>query len=377
MKRQKIKTQYPNVRYYEHPTRKLRNGQADKYCSVRYKDDKRTVEEGLGWASDGWSAQKASKILSQIKENRKTGSGAQSLAEMREQKASQQAIEEQKKVDEDISNIILEDFFTQYYLPYAERTKRTWAIDNQRFQKEIKPVLGKFLIRSITYETIQEFLHSLVDKGRAASTVKHYKSILSHLYNLAMKTTIQGTVVFIGNNPASKIKTPPVKNARERFLTWEEANSLIAASKKLASPDLHDYIILSLNTGLRLGELQRLDWLDVDMKNEIVTVRDEANRKPGGKVPLNTNAIDIFKDRQARCKNNVMGQVFPSVAGCASHENISHSFRRLVNSLNLNDGLSCDDRRHRIVFHTLRHTFASWLALGGTDIYKIKTLMRH
>ena len=35
------------------------------------------------------------------------------------------------------------------------------------------------------------------------------------------------------------------------------------------------------------------------------------------------------------------------------------------------------DARHKVVFHTLRHTFASWLAMAGTDIYRIKTLMRH
>ena len=33
--------------------------------------------------------------------------------------------------------------------------------------------------------------------------------------------------------------------------------------------------------------------------------------------------------------------------------------------------------RDKVVFHTLRHTFGSWLAMAGTDIYRIKTLMRH
>lgn len=33
--------------------------------------------------------------------------------------------------------------------------------------------------------------------------------------------------------------------------------------------------------------------------------------------------------------------------------------------------------KDRVVFHTLRHTFGSWLALAGTDVYRIKTLMRH
>ena len=47
----------------------------------------------------------------------------------------------------------------------------------------------------------------------------------------------------------------------------------------------------------------------------------------------------------------------------------------LANQLKLNDGI--EDPRQRVVFHTLRHTVASWLALDGTDIYMIMKLMRH
>lgn len=84
MKKLKVKTQYPGVRYYEHPTRKQRNGQPDRYYSIRYKKDGRTIEEGMGWATEQWNAEKAHNILNKLKENRKIGSGPQSLSEMRQ-----------------------------------------------------------------------------------------------------------------------------------------------------------------------------------------------------------------------------------------------------------------------------------------------------
>ena len=98
MKKPKIKTPYPGVRYYEHSTRKQRNGQPDRYYSIRYKKDGRTIEEGMGWATEQWNAEKAFKVLSGIKENKKTGAGPQSLSEMRQKAAAERAAAEGYKL---------------------------------------------------------------------------------------------------------------------------------------------------------------------------------------------------------------------------------------------------------------------------------------
>jgi integrase len=69
--------------------------------------------------------------------------------------------------------------------------------------------------------------------------------------------------------------------------------------------------------------------------------------------------------------------VFPPIFGQGLRENMSHLFAELVDRIGFNKGLPKDDRQRRVVFHALRHAFASWLALAGVDIYRIKTLMRH
>jgi site-specific recombinase XerD len=43
--------------------------------------------------------------------------------------------------------------------------------------------------------------------------------------------------------------------------------------------------------------------------------------------------------------------------------------------LGFNDGV--EDTRYRVVFHTLRHTFGSWLAIRGESLQTIKELMGH
>jgi len=50
-------------------------------------------------------------------------------------------------------------------------------------------------------------------------------------------------------------------------------------------------------------------------------------------------------------------------------------YQRTVDALGLND--TSTDAKDRVVFHTLRHTFASWLAIRGTPLYTIQRLMGH
>ena len=56
-------------------------------------------------------------------------------------------------------------------------------------------------------------------------------------------------------------------------------------------------------------------------------------------------------------------------------KSVSNSFDRTVKKLGFNDGV--ENNAQRVVFHTLRHTFASWLAMQGTPIFTIKELMGH
>ena len=73
---------YPGVRWREHPERK--HGVAfDRYFVIRYKLDGKDRQESLGWATQGWTEQKANARLAELKEAQRTGQGAVTLAAKR------------------------------------------------------------------------------------------------------------------------------------------------------------------------------------------------------------------------------------------------------------------------------------------------------
>src|SRR5271157_4300701 len=69
------KTKYPGVRFREHETRK-HGVSKDRYFVIRYQRDGRRNEEGVGWASEGWSAEKAANELAELKKAHMLGTRA-------------------------------------------------------------------------------------------------------------------------------------------------------------------------------------------------------------------------------------------------------------------------------------------------------------
>jgi len=384
MKTRWNRTPYPGVRFREHASRR-HNGKPDRYFSIRYYINYKDCEEGLGWASEGWNAEKAHGVLSRIKTNIKTGSGPQSLAALRAEGDAQREAEAQKARRLSVQGMTVSEFLTNHYMPEAKRSKRTWRDDDGRVRK-ITPHLGHLPLAAVTRDDIRGFLGFLRQDGASESTALHYMAVLRRAFNLARVTELEGVAIFSGQSPLEGVALPKPKNARERFLSYDEADVMIKAAKASEQPDLHAAIVLALNTGMRLGEILRLEWADVDLTHGVITVREEQSRKPGGKVFINAEVDAVLRERLTAATGFEIGApndvrripgrlVLTPPKGGKERSSLTHRFAELVIKLGLNDHVN--DVRHKVVFHTLRHTFASWLALAGTDIYRIKTLMRH
>jgi integrase len=121
---------------------------------------------------------------------------------------------------------------------------------------------------------------------------------------------------------------------------------------------------------MRADECFSLLWGHVDFDQGLLHVAD-----PKGGPPRDVYMTERVREMlQAKKEGGKADLVFKARHGDKIPE-ASKSFLRTVNKLGLNDGI--EDRRQKVMFHTLRHTFASWLAIQGTPILEIKELLGH
>ncbi len=113
-----------------------------------------------------------------------------------------------------------------------------------------------------------------------------------------------------------------------------------------------------------------LTWADVDLAYGVLLLEDTKSNK--NRPAFMTKAVKAML--RSRTKGAPADLVFPDRKG-KKIEQASKTFNRAVDKLGLNEGIT--DRRQRVTFHTLRHTFASWLVESGTDIYHVQELLGH
>jgi hypothetical protein len=118
-------TKYPGIRFYYHKTRK-HGIKFDQYFSIRYQRDGKRVEEGLGWASEGMTLEKAVQELGGLKEAARLGKAdATRLKEKRE-------VEKQRRETKAKEVLTFGEFFEKTYYPIAKRSNtpssQSWVI---------------------------------------------------------------------------------------------------------------------------------------------------------------------------------------------------------------------------------------------------------
>ena len=249
-----ISTTFPGVRFYKHPTRR-RGGKYDQYFAIRYQKDGARKEEGCGWASEGWTAEKAFKQLADMKEAARKGEAGARLSERREKRRKIKAAEARDLVT-------FGTFWTDSYLPQAEADKgrETMIRERSHFKMWLSPLLGALPLKSISPIHLEKLKSEMTKAKLSPRSIQYALAVVRQVFNVAKRRG-----VFAGDNPVGKVRSPKVDNRRLRFFTREEADSLLAELLK-TNREAWEMALLSLHCGLRAGEIFKLTWADIDAR---------------------------------------------------------------------------------------------------------------
>ncbi len=147
---------------------------------------------------------------------------------------------------------------------------------------------------------------------------------------------------------------------RERGNTWRTQHGQAALPAITGYCDhLMPMVLVSLNTGLRRGELTAITWADVNMPGKLLTVR--AGYAKSGKarhLPLNSEAMDVL--RRYRGQSSGDGRIFPVL-------DAKKAWAAVLKTAGI-DGFR---------WHDLRHSFASRLVMAGVDLNTVRELLGH
>jgi len=128
--------------------------------------------------------------------------------------------------------------------------------------------------------------------------------------------------------------------------------------------------LLSLFTGMRLGEICKLTWSCIDLQNNRIIILDPKNGE-NRTVFMLPVINQMFSEMDAKEPGSL---VFPSNTN-GKIIFVSQTFNRAVDKIGLNAGIT--DGRQKVVFHSLRHSAASHLRMSGADLTTIQSILGH
>ena len=258
------------------------------------------------------------------------------------------------------SILTLEAFYEEYYIPYIKMHIKSYETNISVFKNHILPKFRNSAMNDITKKDIMQLHTNMVQKKKLApATANKVLIFISHAFNVAMQLEIKGIEV----NPASKIKPYLLNNARERYLTKDEATRLIDAINQTEQNIHLKYIIpMLILTGARRGEVLKAKHEDFNLNQLCWTI---PTSKSGKKrvLPITPQLLELYKS----IPKDDTPYLFASAKSKKPYVTIYVSW----NSARTRAGLK--DLR----MHDLRHSFASALVNNGRSLYEVQTLLGH
>ncbi|BCB95772.1 tyrosine recombinase XerC [Dissulfurispira thermophila] len=263
--------------------------------------------------------------------------------------------------------------YIEKFLKYLEIERNVSVHTLKAYERDLKDFSEYCHVqpKDIDMIDIRGFISGLINKGKSKTTVLRklatLRSFFAYLYR-------EG---YVKINYARLVPTPKAPKHLPNFLSVDDVFNLVQTPEGIGLLPVRDRAILELlySSGLRVSEIEGLNIDDLNMKESMIKVRGKGKKERI--VPVGNKAMDALKTYL------VERRLYKKKKGVSDSNN----------ALFLNrDGQRLSDRQIRRVVvkyarlmgisgqigpHTLRHTFATHLLIGGADLRVIQELLGH
>lgn len=224
-------------------------------------------------------------------------------------------------------------------------SRKAQAADHYRIKKFIADAGIRFL-SDISQQNLRAHLDERIadiSKQTANHTIRAVKTFL----NFCVKNK------YLKENPISGFGMYAIDKKAPRFLDEGEIQQLLTAAR---GSSIEIVILTAIFTGMRLGEILRMDWQDIDLDGGVIHIPISKSKRFRN-VPMHP----VLRESLLEHKNAGQDMKF--------NENfVGFQFKQIRKKSGI--------LRH-FRFHDLRHTFASLLVKRGVDIYRVSKLLGH
>lgn len=246
--------------------------------------------------------------------------------------------------------------FLSYFQLKAEKKDQKWMKVHQHFSNFVK---GKCTFGEITVDLCNRFKDYLLSTNQlkhkdlyiSQNSAAGYFSTFRALLKIAYREKL------IRENINDYLEAIEVTDVKKEYLTLDELKTL--ANTPCNIPVLKTASLFSCMTGLRISDIMKLDWKEIEPASDggyCMRLRTEKTETETT-LPISDEALELCGERRT-------GKVFKGL-------------QKSMTQQPLKDWVANAGITKHITFHCFRHTFATLQIALGTDIYTVSKMLTH
>ena len=252
----------------------------------------------------------------------------------------------------------------------------------------LKPTIGKLAISKINTGYLKSYIGNLLSNGRLDNNGGLSPKTVSDI-TMIVKESLK-YIISCGETIDCNYESLKIKSSSQREMTVlskDEEHKLVSAlteNKSLTKIG----ILLSLYTGIRIGELCALQWEDISFDENLIVVRKTMQRLQKDSIQSENEAKTyiLISKPKSKCSNRQIpipsflsvilkeykGEKNQFILTNSSYSfieprTLQNQFKRILRQINLRD----------VNYHSLRHTFATRCVEAGFDIKSLSEILGH